>query len=261
MKAERSAVVRSVLALALLAASLSLPATAEELVVGFEDLDFYPYGKPSEEEIFVGYLRAVLEAFAEDRGHQLVFAVTPLKRLYLGFKAGDVDLFIPDNPAWSHEYKRGIDVYYSDVVAVALDGFAVAPGREHEAVHDDVVHIGAILGFTVEPLFDDVQREVLVFDRASRFESLFKALLLGRVDAVYCNLAAANNVLATIGKAPDTVAWSQALPRFKSLFHVSSTRRQLIEELDDWLGKNAAAVTSLKREYGILDLESLPWER
>jgi polar amino acid transport system substrate-binding protein len=258
MNARRLKFVRPVLAL-LLAVSLSVPAAAEELVVGFEDLDFYPYGKPSEEEIFVGYLRAILEAFAEDRGHRLTFAVTPLKRLYLGFKEGDVDMFIPDNPAWSHEYKQGIDVYYSGVVAVALDGFAVAPGRERETVGHDVVHVGAILGFTVEPLFDDAQRKLLAFDRASRFESLFKSLLLGRVDAVYCNLAAANNVLAAIGETPDSVAWSQTLPRFKSLFHVSSTRRELIEELDDWLGKNAAEVTALKRQYGILDLESLPW--
>ncbi len=234
-------------------------ATAEELVIGFEDLDLFPYGKPSEEEIFVGYLRAILEAFAEDRDHQLVFAVTPLKRLYLGFKTGDVDMFIPDNPDWSHRYKQGIDVYYSDVVAMALDGFAVAPGRENETINHDIVHIGAILGVTVEPLFSDSEKELLVFDRASRFEGLFKALLLGRVDAVHCNLAAASNVLEAIGKTSDVIAWSEALPRFKSLFHVSSTRRDLIEELNGWLAAHAAEVASLKAEYGLLELESRDW--
>ncbi len=234
-------------------------AVAEELVIGFEDLDFYPYGKPNGDEIFVGYLRAILEAFAEDRGHQLVFAVTPIKRLYLEFKEGDVDMFIPDNPAWSQPYKQGTDIYYSEVIAVALDGFAVVPGRERETIDDNIVHIGAILGFTVEPLFDDAQRELLVFDRGSRFESLFKALLLGRVDAVYCNLAAANTVLGAIDKAPDAIAWSETLPRFKSLFHISSTRPELIEELDDWLEAHTAEVKSLKAEYGILELESRTW--
>ncbi len=234
-------------------------AVAENLVIGFEDLDFYPYGKPDGEEIFIGYLRAILDAFAEDGGHDLLFAVTPLKRLYLGFKEGDIDMFIPDNPDWSQQYKQGIDVYYSAVIAMALDGFAVSPGRERETISDDIVHVGTILGFTVEPLFDASERELLVFDRGSRFENLFKALLLGRVDTVYCNLAAANNVLEAIGKDPDSIAWSETLPRFKSLFHVSSTRPELIEELDAWLVAHAARVKSLKEEYGILRLESRAW--
>ncbi len=244
----------------LVIASLAVTAaTAEELVIGFEDLDLFPYGKPSEDEIFVGYLRAILDAFAEDRGHRLVFAVTPLKRLYLGFKEGNVDMFIPDNPAWSHPYKQGIDVYYSDQIAVALDGFAVVPGRQNETINHDVVHIGAILGVTVEPLFDNAEKELLVFERASRFESLFKALLLGRVDAVHCNLAVAGKVLEAIGKDPRAIAWNQTLPRFKSRFHVSSTRRELIDELNAWLAAHAAEVTLLKAEYGLLELESRPW--
>ena len=234
-------------------------ATAEELVIGFGDLDFYPYGKPSEDKIFVGYLRAILDAFAEDHGHRLVFAVTPLKRLYLGFKKGDIDMFIPDNPDWSKQYKRGIDVYYSDVIATALDGFAVTPGREKEPIGNNIVHIGAILGVTVEPLFQDSEKELLVFDRTSRFDSLFKTLLLGRIDAVHCNLAAANNVLAAIGRDSDTVSWSTTLPRFRSFFHVSSTRRELIEELNGWLRIHTAEVDALKAEYGILELESRPW--
>lgn len=232
-------------------------AFAEELTIGFEDVDFYPYGKPSEDQVFVGYLRALLDAFAEDHGHELVFVVTPVKRLYMGFS--EVDMFVPDNPAWSQEHKQGIDVYYSDVIAIALDGFAVAPGREKETIGGDIVHIGAILGFTVEPLFDDAAKKLLVFDRASRFESLFKALHLGRVDAVYCNLAAANDVLEEIGRTPESVAWSEVLPQFKSRFHISSTRKELIEQLNAWLATHASKVTSLKAEYGLLDLESRAW--
>ena len=248
------------LAVIALLSLVPLPAAqAEELVIGFEDLDFYPYGKPSEDKIFVGYLRSVLEAFAADRGHRLAFAVTPLKRLYMGFAEGDVDMFVPDNPAWSQEYKAGVDIYYSDPIAVALDGFAVLPGREREAVGDGIVHVGTILGFTVEPLFDDAQRKRLVFDRVSRFESSFRALLLGRVDAVYCNLAVAENVLAKIGKPPASISWSRALPAFKSDFQVSSTRRELIDELNRWLRSETARVEAMKREYGVLAGETRPW--
>lgn len=234
-------------------------AVAEKLVVGFEDLDFYPYGKTDDEQIFVGYLRSLLEAFAADRGHQLELEFAPLKRLYMGFQRGDVDLFTPDNPAWSEEYKQGLEIYYSDVITVALDGFAVLPGRERETVGDRIGHVGTILGFTIEPLFGEAQKKLLVFDRVSRFESIFGALLLGRVDAVYCNLAVTNHVLEELGKEPSAVRWSETLPSFKSPFHVSSTRQELIAELDDWLRSNPAAVKALKEEYGILDSESRDW--
>ena len=51
-------------------------------------MDFYPYGKSNAEEVYVGYLRSILDAYAKDRQHDLVFAVTPLKRLFLGFESG-----------------------------------------------------------------------------------------------------------------------------------------------------------------------------
>ncbi len=234
-------------------------ARAEKLVIGFEDINLYPYGKPSETQVYVGYLRTILDAFAADRGHELEFAVIPLKRLFLEFGSGDVDMFIPDNPAWSQEYKKGVDVSYSDAVAVVLDGFAVLPGREREPMNEQEIHIGVILGVTVEPLFEDRQRQRIVFDRASRFESVFRALLLGRVDAVHCNLAVAGHVLSTLGRTPDSVAWNASLPRFKSYFHVSSTRGELIAELNAWLRAHQDELSALKQEYGILEQESRPW--
>ena len=244
----------------LVALSLAAPAaTSEELVIGFEDLNLYPYGKPSDEDIFVGYLRALIDAFAEGRRYEPAFAIMPVKRLYMGFREGGIDMFTPDNPAWSQPYKQGIDVYYSDVIAAALDGFAVVPGKEQETIGEGVVHIGAILGVTVEPLFTDAEKILLVFDRASRFEGLFKALLYGRVDAVHCNLAVATSVLEAIGEAPDAIGWSTTLPRFKAQFHISSTRRDLIEEFNVWLRAHADEVEALKSEYGLLELESLAW--
>ncbi len=245
--------------LALVVFCLAGTARAEELVVGLEDIDFYPYGKPGKDEVYVGYLRSLLDAFAADRGHVLEYAVTPIKRLYLGFSKGEVDFFVPDNPAWSQEYKGGAEIYYSAPVAIALDGFAVLPGREEETIGVNLVHIGVFLGVTVEPLFDESQKKTIVFDRTSRFESLFRTLFLGRVDAVYCNQAAAHHVVEGLGKKADSIAWNVHLPRFRSEFHVSSTRPELIEELDAWLHEHADRVKALKEEYGILEGESVAW--
>jgi hypothetical protein len=237
----------------------STPSRADNLSVGFADLDFYPYGKPSADQIYVGYLRALLDAFAEDHDHDLDFAGTPMKRLLQEFERGEIDLFVPDNPGWSQQYKEGIDLYYSDTVAVALDGFAVLAGREGEVVGDEIRNIGVILGFTVEPLFDQEDLKQISFDRASKFESIFRALFLERVDAVYCNLAAANHVLSALGKDSDSVAWDSQLPKFKSEFKISSTHLALIEEFNVWMLSHQGLIVGLKEEFGILEGEQKPW--
>ena len=200
-----------------------------------------------------------LDAFARDREHQLTYELAPLKRLLLGRGGQEMTLFVPDNPSWSVESKEGIELHYTAPVAIALDGFAVLPGREDEVPGQDIRNIGAILGFTLEPLFTDDERKSLTFDRASGFESLFRALLLGRVDAVHCNLAVADQVLQNLGHPPSVVAWSQGLPRLRSTFHFSSQNADLIAEIDAWMLANPETVDRLRREYGLADFEKRPW--
>ena len=157
------------------------------------------------------------------------------------------------------EYKEGVEVHYSEPIVTALDGFAVLPGRESETIGDEIFHIGAILGLTVESLLEDSQRQSLTFDRASRFENLFRALFLDRIDAVYCNLAVARHVLDGLGRDPAAIAWNRSLPKFTASFNVSSPRRELIEDLDLWLRANADRVRDLKKKYDLLDDETREW--
>ena len=248
-----------VTAVALLAPVATLPASAEPLVVGVEEVQLWPYARPDDERVFVGYLRELLDAFARDRGHELTYELAPLKRLLLGLGGQEMTLFVPDNPSWSVESKQGIELHYTTPVAIALDGFAVLPGREDEVPGQGIHNIGAILGFTLEPLFTATELELLTFDRASGFESLFRALLLGRVDAVHCNLAVADQVLHTLGHPPSVVSWSQGLPRLRSTFHFSSQNAELIAEIDAWMLANPETVDRLRREYGLADFEKRPW--
>ncbi len=229
------------------------------LVVGVQETDFFPYFRPGDDAAPEGYFRDLLEAFAADRGFRLELVVLPIRRMFLGSFGEEIDLFIPDNPHWSVESKQGRELYYSRTVTTALDGFAVLPGREHQRPGPELTHVGTMLGFTIDPVLPRAAREMLLIERASQFESLFRALLLGRIDAVYCNVAVAHRALASLGRDPGSVSWSRTLPRFKSSFHVSSRHRDLIRELDDWMAENEALVTSLKDRFGILSAESTPW--
>lgn len=232
---------------------------AQSLVVGVEEVDFSPYFRSSQSDAFGGYLRAFLDRFAIDRGYVLDLEIMPLKRLFLGFVDDDVDLFVPDNPTWSLPFKKRSEIFYSRDVAVALDGFAVLPGREDLQPGHGIDHVGTMLGFTVEPILEPSVREVMSIEHASGFESLFKALFLERIDAVYCNVAVARTILAGLGRDPGAISWSRTLPRFKSRFHISSRHQLLIEELDRWMAEHPAEVQDLKRSHGILAAEADAW--
>ena len=235
----------------LLTGGVFQPLRADDLVVGFEEMDFSPYGRPDAEKTFVGYVRAVLDAYAEARGHRLSFLVVPTKRLFSSFERGDVDLFGPDNPQWSLDSKGGAELYYSDVIVTAEDGFVVLPGRQDDLPGEGIQHIGTIFGVTVEPLFDEATRQRLVFDQTVRFDSIFKALLLGRVDAVYCNRATTEHVLGRLGEPTSSVAWSTTLPRFTSEFHISSPHRELIADFDRWLHGHREWIATTQIDFGV----------
>ena len=264
----RSSDLRTTVRTAILVLALFLgvdPASAKPeaerptLVVGVQQMDFFPYFRPRADGEPRGYFRDLLERFAADRGYRLELVALPIRRMFLESFGEEVDLFIPDNPRWSLDSKQGRELYYSRTVATALDGFAVLPGRESQRPGPELEHVGTMLGFTIEPVLPPAARENLLIERASQFESLFRALLLGRIDAVYCNVAVAHHALASLGRDPRSVSWSQTLPRFKSPFHVSSRHRDLIRELDDWMTENEAVVTLLKRRFEILSAESTPW--
>lgn len=247
--------------LLLIAALALLPVlvNAEPLVVGFQGLDIYPYGRLDENGQYVGYMRALLDAFAADQGYELQMAAMPLKRFYLEIQGNRVDLFVPDNPGWSQEAKAGVDIHYSVPIAVALDGFAVLADAKNKGIGDGIRTIGVPLGITVEPLFDAEALAQIEFQRAARWTSVFRALRLGRVDAVYCNRSVAAQVLSAIDMPTQSIAWNTRLPRFKSEFHVSSERQELIAQLNAWMNAKADVVEALKKEYGIWADEKVAW--
>ena len=235
--------------------------SGETIVIGLEEFEIYPYGTPSETEIYTGYLRDLMESFAADRGASLELVVWPAKRLQIGFKDGEIDLYVVDHPQWAKEYKVGLDMTYSRVVAVALDGFLVLPGREGETLgKGGIERLSLVRGTTPVEFLEQARGEGIVVDYAPDFEQLVRSLLLGRADAIYSNVAITRHVLEVLGKDPAAVSWSSALPRAKAFFYISSaTRPDLIADFDHWLETHPVQVRDLKQRYGLLADEGRAW--
>lgn len=234
----------------------SVAAHAETLVVGFEDLDIYPYGRPHDEQVYEGYFRDVMEAFAAARGYELKLLVLPAKRLHAGFRKGEADLYVPDNPSWSAEFKQDLDIAYSDVVAVALDGLLVLPGKENEKLGEGIVRIGTVLGVTLVPFLKELEAGVVTADYSADHQAVYRKLLMGRVDAVYSNLAIARYILSRIQEDAGAVAWSEAVPLVRSEFHASSaTRPELVAAFNQWLRSHQAEVETIKKRFELVESE------
>ena len=89
---------------------MNSPAQARALVVGMEDLDYYPQFSLKRKDAGIAY--QILHDFARQEGLNLRFEAMPIKRLARAFyQQQTLDFVYPDNPRWSPALKRGREVH------------------------------------------------------------------------------------------------------------------------------------------------------
>ncbi|MCR6633208.1 MAG: hypothetical protein NVV74_25960 [Magnetospirillum sp.] len=143
MSLIRLAVV-AVLSLWVLAGSVQ--AAQRELVVGVEELDYYPVYAVRQGE-YVGAAREILDAFAQAEGYTVVYKPLPIKRLFAELLSGGIDMKFPDNPYWASDLKQGRALVYSQPVIRYIDGVLVRPDSLGKGV-DGIRALGTVSGFT-----------------------------------------------------------------------------------------------------------------
>lgn len=242
------------LAICCLAAGLAgTAAKAETLSVGVEDLDYLPhYGV--KDGNYTGFARAVMDAFAADRGHEVRYRPFPVQRLFKTFLEGEVDFKYPDSPQWKAEDKRGHTVTYSDPVIDYIDGVVVKPENKGLGV-DAIKRLGTIRGFTPWIWLDRIAAGTPVLTESTGFEPLLSLTLIGRVDGAYANIAVVRHVMAETLHRPGALVFDPALPHIRDHYYLSSIRRpDVIAEFNAWLAANSALVKGLQRKLGLDDL-------
>ena len=94
--------------------------SAKELQVGVEELDYFPI-YAQRENGYAGFARDLLDAFAKEYNHTLVYRAYPIKRLYGEYLRGRLDLKFPANKHWARELKAEKNVLYSSPVLEYID--------------------------------------------------------------------------------------------------------------------------------------------
>lgn len=232
---------------ALLAAAT--PAMAEELTVGVENLQYLPHYTVENGE-YAGFGRAVLDAFAADTGHTLVYEPLPVNRLFKGLVEGKVDLKYPDNSYWSTDLKDGKNVVYSEPVVTYVDGVNVLPERVGQGA-ENIETLGLVTGFTAWAWKDRIDSGASRRSENADFEALVKQTLAGRVDGAYANTAVVAYQLDRMGQ-DGALVFDADLPHTRDTYHLSTTTHpEVIEEFNAWMAANPEKLAELKAEYGV----------
>ncbi|EXJ14069.1 hypothetical protein D779_3031 [Imhoffiella purpurea] len=220
--------------------------------VGVEDIDYRPYQNGLNGG-FEGFGRELLDAFARDRGIRFEYRPMPPSRLLESLLHDRIDFKYPDDPDWHGALRQGYEIHYSRPIVGYLDGSLVPPERFGRPAAE-IRRLGIVLGFTPAAWTQPIQAGRVALMENADFSALFQQAMTGRVDAAYADVRVARAQSQRLFGSPDLLVYDPGLPHASGHYRLSSIRHAgLIEDFDRWLAANAALVSRLERQAGLLD--------
>lgn len=225
---------------------------ANEYVIGVEDMDYMPYYSGAGND-FTGFVRDVFDAFSKESGIVFSYSPLPVNRLYKSLMANRIDFKFPDNPNWQKDVKQGKTVYYSDITVNATDGVMVLPENRGKGLAN-LKKMGTVIGFTPWPYKDRIDSGAMTLSENSNFDGLLKQVITHRIDGAYLNPVVAAYRLDKSLSMPGSLVFDETLPHVENAYQLSTlNHKDVIDALNQFLGKNKELIQTLKDKYGIRD--------
>lgn len=223
---------------------------AQELVMGVEDIEYYPYYAKRDGR-YAGFAKELFDEFGKEYGHNIRYRLLPIKRLYSDLLNGRVDLKFPDNPHWAKKRKLGKEVLYSDGVVDYIDGVMVLPknvGKGKAALKN----LGTVRGFSPWTFMGDVESGEIILHENSDLTGLIKSIKSRRVDGVYFNILVARYFLKYTFFEEGVVVFDEGLPHTRDTYYISTLRhKDILRQFNEYMIKNAEFVEGLKIKYEV----------
>lgn len=225
-----------------------LYAAPKKLVLGVENLNYYPYYDFTRES-HDSFTRELFMAFGKESDYEIIFEALPLKRLLMSLIVGEVDLKFPDNRHWSQSVKQAVNVIYSDPVVPYTDGTMVMKLNKGNT---DIKILGTVMGFTPWEYLEEIEKgNVSVLENAG-FINLLKQTILNRVDGAYVNVDVAKHYLRDKLEMPEALVFDDTLPYTSDFYHLSTIKYpSAIEQFNFFMKKNQSYIQSLMKKYKI----------
>ena len=236
---------------ALLITVSALQAAKKELVIGVENLNYYPYYDFSGKQ-YSGFFKELMERFGKAKGYQILFKPLPVKRLYSELlESGQIDFKFPDNPHWGGEYKKGKTVLYSDGVVLFIDGVLVRPENREKDI-GTIRRLGTIAGFTPWTFMDRIKKGTVENVEVRTMPALLKTTMAGRIDGAYVNISVARYILEDVLGKKGKLLWNPNLPYDKAYYNLSTLHYpEILDEFNAFLREEKAMVKALEKQFKI----------
>lgn len=226
----------------------------KRLAVAVEMISFPPHIQTDSQGNFTGYLRDLMDRWAEDDGMNIVYEVVPVKRIVYSLENHKLDVRIPDNPLWDTQEKKGLDIRYSQPAAKVHGGYVrLAASPKISDITGRTPIVGSMSGFSQYMIADRLERGELTLHEVNQNTSLMSLLQRGRVDVIYGDIPALVHLgESMIGK--NSVMQCQDFPSEKSTYHLSAFRSHgAIARFDEWMQSEAGQenVKKLREKYGL----------
>ncbi|WP_284193465.1 substrate-binding periplasmic protein [Vibrio zhanjiangensis] len=237
------------LTISLLVLIYSQIAQGKNLVIGVENIDYYPISSIKSGQ-YTGYARDLLDQFAKDYHHTLTYRALPIVRLYDEFIEQEVDLKFPDNPNWGSTVKKDTQISYSQSALSYTEGVVVLTDKLGQSKPKT---IGIVRGFTPHAIMEDVDQGKLKIKEFNSLRNLVKVFVnRNDIDGMYFNVAIMKYTIKSLEIDEDMIAYDPAIPHIDGDYFLSSiTHTDIIKQFDDFLQKNASLVQKLKEKYGL----------
>jgi polar amino acid transport system substrate-binding protein len=222
----------------------------KQYTIGVEDLQYYPLHTTGKDNVFSGFARDVLDAFAKQQGYTFRYVPLPINRLYVAFlKERTVDFKYPDNPKWKEPLRSSLKIAYSAPLVASEEGALVLPKNRGRAL-SQLKSLGTVLGFTPWPYLPAIERKAIMLTVDNGLDGLLRHALAEHIDAVYANIDVANYLLLEELKSPGGLVFDPGLPHARSDFSMSSMRHpQVLIELDAFLRREHLLLRQLRNKY------------
>lgn len=213
--------------------------------VAFPSQDFFPQYQLNDANKAVGLLPDILEKFSKDTNIKFQYKFLPVKRYMEYFKNNQIDFLIPSNPLWSLDYKKGLNVVYSEPIITSIVGILVA--KEHENINRaELKKLGTISGYTINGFDSELANKKLKISYSNDPEALLKKVLLKRVQGAYFHIDIAKYY---IEKESMPLVIAKNLPLIKYEYHMSTHQHpEVIKKFNQWLSQNKLWLDK-KRNY------------
>ncbi len=224
-----------------------------EVVVGMEQIDYYPHYDFSAGRQR-GYFFDLMQLFGHKAGYRIVFRALPVKRLYQEAAEG-VDLVYPDNPLWQQYLVADYPKVFSDPVVFTLGSTMVLPQHRQISLHR-FRSLAVIHGFVPHRWLELREQHNFRIIDVPDAASALGLVLKGRVQGAVVELNVAHDYLQRLGQ-PGALVAAEQLPFTEVPFLLSTVRKpELITRFNLFLRQHAGEIAALKRSYGLIEHKS-----